>query len=103
MIRHCVFVKFQPEVGRAARDAIYADLAALDRKVPGMLRLDAGANVNPEGLGQGFDEGFLVDFEDAAARDAYLVHPDHKAIGARIVASAEGGVGGLFVFDFVIA
>lgn len=103
MLRHCVFVKFQPSVSRAARDAIYADLAGLDRKVPGMLRLNAGANVNPEGLGQGFDEGFLIDFEGAAARDAYLVHPDHQAIGARIVAAAEGGVNGLFVFDFEIA
>jgi hypothetical protein len=103
MLRHCVFVKFQPSVGRATRDAIYADLARLDRKVPGMLGLNAGANVNPEGLGQGFDEGFLIDFEGAAARDAYLVHPDHQAIGARIVAAAEGGVNGLFVFDFEIA
>lgn len=103
MLRHCVFVKFRPSVDRATRDAIYADLARLDRKVPGMLRLNAGANVNPEGLGQGFDEGFLIDFEGAAARDAYLVHPDHLAIGARIVAAAEGGVNGLFVFDFEIA
>lgn len=103
MIRHCVFVKFRAAVGRADRDALYAELAQLQSKVPGMVRLDAGRNVSPEGLGQGFDEGFLIDFDNAAGRDAYLVHPDHRAIGARIVAAAEGGLKGLFVFDVEIA
>jgi len=99
MIRHCVFVNYQPSFGRAERDAIYADLAGLQTKVEGMLGFDAGRNVNPEGLGHGFDEGFLIDFRDAAARDAYLVHPEHQAIGARIASTAEGGVEGIFVFD----
>ena len=102
MIRHCVFVKFKTSVSRADRDALYADLAGLKSKVPGMLGIVAGSNVNPEGLGQGFEEGFLIDFEDVAARDAYLVHPEHQAIGGRIVAATEGGVHGLFVFDFAI-
>ncbi|HVX80463.1 MAG TPA: Dabb family protein, partial [Devosiaceae bacterium] len=39
-------------------------------------------------------------FDTAAARDAYLVHPDHQAVGARIVAAAEGGPAGILVFDF---
>jgi hypothetical protein len=68
-----------------------------------MLGFAAGRNVSPEGLGKGFDEGFLIDFADAAARDAYLDHPDHKALGARIVGAAEGGADGLFVFDFEVA
>ena len=100
MIRHCVFVKFKAAVDRAERNALYADLAALSSKVHGMLSLIAGQNVNPEGLGQGFGEGFIIDFDNVAARDAYLIHPDHQAIGARIVAATEGGVNGLFVFDF---
>ena len=102
MIRHCVFVKFKTSVSRADRDALYADLAGLKPRVSGMLGIVAGGNVNPEGLGQGFEEGFLIDFEDVAARDAYLVHPEHQAIGGRIVAATEGGVQGLFVFDFAI-
>ena len=102
MIRHCVFIAFRPEFGRAERDALYADLAALRTKLEGMRSLASGANVNPEGLGRGFDEGVLIDFDDAAARDAYLVHPDHVAIGGRIVAAARGGADGLFVFDFAL-
>lgn len=102
MIRHCVFVKFKTTISRADRDALYADLARLKSRVHGMLGLIAGQNVNPEGLGQGFGEGFIIDFDDVAARDAYLVHPEHQAIGARIVAATEGGVEGLFVFDFAL-
>jgi len=102
LIRHCVFVKFRPSVSAADRSAIYADLAALQDRIPGMLRVSAGRNVSPEGLGRGFEEGFLVDFTDASARDAYLDHPDHKAIGARIGEAAEGGVDGIFVFDLAL-
>jgi hypothetical protein len=35
-------------------------------------------------------------------RDAYLIHPAHQAIGARIVAETEGGAEGVFVFDVVV-
>ncbi|MDR3470789.1 MAG: Dabb family protein [Devosia sp.] len=100
MIRHCVFVRFKPMVLRAERDAIYADLAALKTKLRGMLALHSGGNVNPEGLAKGFDEGFFIDFQDAPARDAYLEHPEHQLIGARIGAAAEHGTDGIFVFDF---
>jgi hypothetical protein len=100
MIRHCVFVKYRPDFGTAARAAIIADLSALRQKLGGMHEVQAGRNVSPEGLGKGFGDGFVIDFDDAAARDAYLADPDHQAIGARIVAAASGGVDGLLVFDF---
>jgi len=100
MIRHCVLLKFRNDVTRAERDALYASLRALEGRIDGLLRGWYGANVSPEGLGQGFDEGFIMDFRDAAARDAYLVHPDHQAAGARLVAALEGGTRGLVVFDF---
>lgn len=99
MLRHCVFVKYRPAATAADRAAIIADLAALRTKLPGMHAVHAGMNVSHEGLGKGFEEGFVIDFDDAAARDAYLVHPDHQAVGARIVALAAGGTDGLLVFD----
>jgi hypothetical protein len=102
MIRHCVFVKYRAGVTRAERDAIYASLELLISKIPGMLSVEFGPNVSPEGLGKGFDEGFFVEFNDAKARDAYLVDPDHQAIGARIVGLADGGVDGILVFDLDI-
>nr|WP_287285619.1 hypothetical protein [Mesorhizobium sp.] len=43
-----------------------------------------------------------MDFRDAAARDAYLVHEAHSRAGARLVAALEGGTDGLMVFDLEI-
>jgi hypothetical protein len=93
-------MKFRNDFGRAERDAIYADAAALQVVLPGMRHIDSGRNVSPEGLGKGFDEGLIIDFDDARARDDYLVHPDHQKLGARIVAAVENGPDGIFVFDF---
>ena len=102
MIRHCVFVRFRPEVSRNERDAILAEIAALKR-LSGILAVHLGANVSPEaGMDKGFTEGFIVDFKDAASRDAYLVDPAHQAAGAKLVAAADGGVAGILVYDLEI-
>ncbi|CDP54353.1 Stress responsive alpha-beta barrel domain protein Dabb [Devosia sp. DBB001] len=95
-------MKFRSDVGADERASIYADLAALKGRVPGLERASFGTNVSPEGLGQGFADGFIMDFADAGARDAYLVHSDHQAAGARLVAAAEGGLAGILVFDIEV-
>jgi len=102
MIRHCVLVRFRPEATQQDRAAIYAELESLSEVVPGFLAMSAGPNVSPEGVHQGFVDGFTMDFTDEAARDAYLIHPDHKAAGAKLVAALEGGRDGLIVFDMVV-
>lgn len=102
MIRHCVFVRFRADVPETERSGIYAQLADLKQVIPGYLSISYGANVSPEGLHQGFTDGFIIDFVDEAARDAYLVHPDHTVAGARLVAALEGGTDGLIVFDIVV-
>ena len=102
MLRHCVLVRFRPDVTLEDRAAIYAELESLREVVPGFLAMSAGPNVSPEGLHQGFADGFTMDFIDEIARDAYLIHPDHKAAGAKLVAALEGGRDGLIVFDMVV-
>ncbi|MBK8084862.1 MAG: Dabb family protein [Devosia sp.] len=102
MIRHCVLVKFRADVPGAERQAIYAQLALLRQHLGGIQAMSFGANVSPEGLDQGFRDGFTIDFADAAARDAYLADPAHQAAGARLVAALEGGVAGLVVFDLAV-
>ncbi len=103
MIRHCVFIRFKDSISAEERASILADIPALQPLIPGYLAVDIGPNVSPEGLGRGYSAGFIVDFADAGARDAYLVHPAHQAAGGRIVAAAEGGIDGIFVYDFDIA
>jgi hypothetical protein len=51
---------------------------------------------------KGFNDGFIMDLADAAARDRYLVDPAHKAAGSRLVAALEGGRAGLLVFDLEV-
>ena len=99
MIRHCVFYSFRADVGQAERQAIHAELYALSNVVDGMGELRFGANVSPEPFARGYTDGFTIDFRDATARDAYLVHPAHGKAGARLVASIDGGTDRLFVFD----
>jgi len=103
MIRHCVFLRFRSDLPQTEKDGIWADLAALKALIPGFDALHIGANVSPEGLDKGFSEGFVIDFDGPAARDAYLVHPDHVKLGGRIVAALEGGVDGVLVYDIEVA
>ncbi|WP_026615335.1 Dabb family protein [Ensifer aridi] len=103
MIRHCVFIRFRPEVGDAESTAIFAEIAALKDRLPGFLATHIGANGSPEiGMDKGYAEGFIVDFADAAARDAYLDDAEHQKTGAKIIAAADGGVQGVFVYDLEI-
>lgn len=103
MIRHCVFIRFHDDFSVPDRQSLYSELAALSAKLPGALTIKAGVNVSPEvGMDKGFSEGFIIDFADAAALDAYLVHPEHQAIGGRIVAAAIDGTDGVFVFDLEV-
>ena len=40
-----------------------------------------GLNNSPENLNKGFTHVYLLTFENAGARDAYLPHPEHKKFG----------------------
>lgn len=98
MIRHVVLMKRRVGVGEAEIAAAKAGLAALRDIVPGIASVGFGPNNSPEGLNQGFDVGFTVDFESAAARDAYLPHPAHQAYVPVVTALAAE----VLVFDFEI-
>jgi len=102
MIRHCVLCRFRADVDDVARAALDERLASLCESLPNVLALNAGPNASPEGLGQGFDHAFVIDFVDAAARDAYLVDDVHQAFGADLVAALDGGTDGLIVFDLAL-
>jgi Stress responsive A/B Barrel Domain len=99
MIRHCVLLRFAAQVTNSDKDAIYQRLASLQSVVPGFERIVCGANSSAERLSQGFDDGFVIEFVDASARDTYLAHPDHQRAGAALVAMLDGGPAGLVVFD----
>jgi Stress responsive A/B Barrel Domain len=99
VIRHVVLVRFKPDTHTSA---IFDALKALQAKMPGIIAITAGSNSSPEGLQRGNTHAFTVDFINAAARDAYLPHPEHQKVGAMIVAAAEGGVDGITVVDWEV-
>jgi hypothetical protein len=99
MIRHIVLLKARPEVTEATITAIFADLAAIKDKLPGVLAIHSGRSESPEKIERGYLHGFTVDFADWAALQAYQDHPDHKRVGAALVAAAQGGIDGILVFD----
>ena len=103
MIRHFVALRFRADVPQAKKAELYDALNGLSGHIDGILAFHSFVNVSVElPLVRNFNDGFWLDFRDAGVRDAYLAHPAHQAIGARIVAELEGGADGVFVCDVEI-
>jgi hypothetical protein len=65
--------------------------------------LGASQRESPEKIERGYHHGFVVDFADWAALAAYQAHPDHQALGAKLVENASGGLDGILVFDLPVS
>jgi hypothetical protein len=103
MIRHFVMLKFRGDVTPQTKAALYAEIEALKTHVPGIVGFHGGPNVSVEtDLIRGNHDAFFVDFADAAARNAYLIHPEHTKAGGHIVGYLEGGIEGVTVIDMEI-
>ncbi len=96
-VRHVVHFKFKAGADQAKVQKVVEEFAALRTKIPMIESLEYGTNVSPEGLDQGFTHCWILSFKNAADRDAYLVHPDHKAFGAGLKPVLEAAL----VVDFV--
>jgi hypothetical protein len=101
MIRHIVLIRFQPTITDAHIAALFAELDQIKGKIPGLLEITSGKSESPEQMERGFMHGFVVDFSDWTALQAYQDHPDHKRLGAGLVAAA-GGIDGILVFDLPV-
>jgi hypothetical protein len=102
MILHCVFLRFKSSVQDAEKQEIYAAIAALKDTLSGIIDVKFGPNISSEGLSGGFADGFVVTFESPEARDTYLAATDHLTVAERIIASADGGLSGLIVYDLAV-
>ncbi|MBM3987666.1 MAG: Dabb family protein [Planctomycetes bacterium] len=100
MITHIVLLRIGREVPQAKIDAVFAALADLRGRIPGLLSFSGGAYTSPEGLNRGFTHGFVMTFADAASRDAYLPHPHHEVVKAIVLKVLDGGLDGVVAFDY---
>ena len=98
MVRHIVVFKFKPGSSEAQIKQVTDAFRQLKDKIPGILSFEHGVNNSPEKKNLGFTHVYLLTFKDAAARDAYLPHPDHKKFGELL--GRLGVFEDVFVVDF---
>ena len=97
-VRHIVVFRYKPDASPQKIQQVTDALIALKDKIPGILAVEHGVNNSPEKLDQGFTHVFQLTFTNAAARDTYLPHPDHKAFGTLL--GSLGILDGVFVVDY---
>lgn len=98
-VRHVVVFDYKEGASEEDIRAVTDAFRSLQDKIPGIVSFEHGVNNSPEGLNQGFTHVYLLTFENAAARDAYLPHPEHDKFGQLLRAS--GIFEGAFVVDYV--
>ncbi len=85
MLRHIVLFRFKEEAqGKSKAENVAATRAMLEA-LPAKIDLikNSLVYVNKDGSNpENADLILISDFESQEALDAYIVHPDHKAVGA---------------------
>lgn len=91
MIRHIVMWKLRDGAHgldrRACAEAVKERLEAMRGRIPGLLRVEAGVDLDAPGAAH--DVVLVSDFTDREALAAYQTHPVHEEVKAFIVAAAE--------------
>jgi hypothetical protein len=97
-VKHVALIKFKAGTADEQIQKIFDEILDLTETVPGIEDYVSGVNNSPEGLNQGFTHGFVMTFTDAAARDAYLPHPEHERVKTLALPQIES----VIVFDFEV-
>ncbi|MBD2039559.1 Dabb family protein [Microcoleus sp. FACHB-672] len=95
-IQHLVLLKFKPEVLPEKIAELFKQLSELQQLIPGITYYAGGSYSSSEGLNQDYTHGFVMTFESAGARDAYLPHPEHERVKAALLLCLDG----VIAFDF---
>ena len=95
-LQHVVSFKFKDSAAPQDIKKVEDGFRALKDKIPQMVNLEWGTNVSKEKHDKGFTHCFIVTFKNEQDRDAYIVHPDHKAFAKLLGPVLED----VFVIDF---
>ncbi len=96
-VYHLVHFKFKADATPGQIRKVEADFAALKSKIDVIQTFEWGTDISPEKLSDGFTHCWVITFKNEKDRDAYIVHPDHKAF----VATLKGVLEKPFVVDFI--
>lgn len=97
-VKHLVMFKFNEGTTQQQIDEFTTEFVSLRDRIPGIVAFDYGVNNSPENLNNGFTHIYAISFTDNAARDAYLVHPEHEKFGE--YAGKTGIIKEVFVLDY---
>jgi hypothetical protein len=97
-VKHIVLLKFKEGTAEEQIGKFFDDVLELSETVPGIDDYVSGTNCSPEGAAQGLTHGFIMTFSDAAARDAYIVHPEHERFKTMALTVVETAL----IFDFEV-
>ena len=97
-VKHIALVKFKEGTSNEQIDDLFDSLLDVTETIDGVEDYVSGPNTSPEDLSKGFTHGFVITFQDAATRDAYLSHADHEQFKAKFVPMIED----IVVVDFEI-
>lgn len=97
-VKHIALLKFKDGTSGETIEGLFDELLNMTEVIPGIEDYVAGENSSPESLNQGYTHGFVMTFTDAAARDAYLPHPEHERMKSIVLPHVESAL----VFDFEI-
>jgi hypothetical protein len=97
-VTHIVLHKFKEGTAEEQINKFFEEVLDLSESVPGIDDYVSGVNCSAEGGSQGLTHGFIMTFADAAARDAYVIDPEH----VRLKAAALPLVDNILIFDFEV-
>lgn len=96
ILRHVVMFGWDKGVDSNYVNKVVNSFKALQGKIDLIKALEYGTNNSPENLNKGLTHCFLLSFTSEADRDAYLIHPAHKAFVAGLTPSPTA----VTVFDY---
>ena len=96
VLNHVVFFRFKDNLSAEAKDRAVRNFLELEGKIPQILSIAGGENINDQNLNHGFTHCFILAFADEEARDIYLPHPEHL----RVVEENRPLLEELLVVDF---
>jgi hypothetical protein len=97
-VKHIVLLKFKDGTTEEQIGKFFDDVLDLSESVPGIDDYVSGTNCSLENKNQGMTHGFIMTFSDVAARDAYIVHPEHE----RFKTMAKDVIENVLIFDFEV-
>jgi len=95
-LQHVVSFKFKSTATAQDITKVEKAFQALKQSIPQIVAFEWGTNVSKEKKDKGFTHCFILTFKSEADRDAYIVHPEHKAFGKLVGPLLDD----VFVIDF---